>query len=85
MIDLGSGIALAGFFVSGGAVAITVIRTFYNGSKNGKDEKNSFNTAFPCKEHSGIVAGLGSIKETTDRQEKWLSEISRDVKVLLRK
>jgi hypothetical protein len=85
MMDLGSGIALAGFCVSGGAVAITAIRTFsvkdsHNGidGKNGVNGKNGIDAAFPCKEHSGIVASLKS-------QERWLSEISNDVKTLLRK
>ena len=78
MMDLGSGIALAGVSISAGAVAITAIRVF--GSKrNGKD-----GNPFPCKEHSGIVECLNSIKENQERQEKWMGEISGDVKILLR-
>jgi len=81
MMELGSGIAVAGLCISGGAVAITAIRTFAKrpnaviGVSNG----------FPCKEHSGIVQCLESIEKNQDRQEKWLGEISKDVKKLLEK
>jgi len=77
MMELGSGIAVAGLCVSGGAVAITAIRTFAKRNGNPSD--------FPCKEHSGIVACLESIEKNQDRQEKWLGEISTDVKKLLEK
>ena len=88
-MELGSGIAIAGLCVSGGAVAITAIRTFSTktiGGMNGKDGvdgKNGLDSIFPCKEHSGLVACLQSIEKNQDRQEKWLSEISSDVKRIL--
>ncbi|MFH1409109.1 MAG: hypothetical protein ABIH34_04335 [Nanoarchaeota archaeon] len=78
MMDLGSGVALAGVSISAAAVAITAIRVF-NTKRNGK-EGNSF----PCKEHSGLVEGINSIRKNQERQEKWLGEISGDVKILLR-
>ena len=90
MMELGSGIALAGLCVSGGAVAITAIRTFggrrdpING-KDGINGKNGLSAVFPCKDHSGIVVGLNNIKENQDKQEKWLGEISKDVKELLQR
>jgi len=67
-MDLGSGIALAGVCMSGGAVAITAIKIFPKSS-------NSL-----CKEHSGIKIGLEAIQNGLDRHEKWLSVISNDVK-----
>jgi len=79
MIEIGSGIALAGVSISAGAVAIAAIRVF--GSKQSRNSGNPY----PCKEHSGIVVCLESIEKTQDRQEKWLSEISGDVKSLLKK
>lgn len=89
-MDLGSGIALGALCVSGGAVAITAVRTFCGRREvmNGKDGingKNGLNAVFPCKDHSGIVVGLNNIKENQDKQEKWLGEISRDVKELLQR
>jgi len=79
MIEIGSGIAIAGVSISAGAVAITAIRVF----ASNRDEKNiSF---FPCKEHSGIVEGIASIKKNQDRQEKCLETIAVDVKSLLKK
>ena len=93
-MELGSGIALAGLCVSGGAVMITAIRT-YAPKKNGVDGVNGINgkngvnghdsISFPCKEHSGIVVSLSAIKESQTRQEKWLSEISSDVRRILEK
>jgi len=95
-VELGNGIAIAGLCVSGGAVAITAIRTYavrvmadggrngMNGT-NGCDGHNGLDAVFPCKEHSGIVACLEGIEKTQDRQERWLSEISSDVKRLLQK
>jgi len=101
MMELGSGIAIAGLCVSGGAVAITAIRTFAsrtivggvdgvngkdgrNGS-NGTNGRNGLDSIFPCKEHSGIVASLGGIKESQERQEKWMQDISKDVRRILEK
>ena len=91
MMELGSGIALAGFCVSAGAISITAIRTFASRTienhgkdgENGRDGRNGLDAIFPCKEHSGIVACLDNIEKTQDRQEKWLSEISADVKRIL--
>lgn len=77
MIDLGSGIAIAGVCISGGAVVITAIRVF-GGKSNGK------NRAFTCAEHSGMLESLRGIKSTQDRQEKWLGEISGDIKSILK-
>ena len=98
-MELGSGVALAGLCVSGGAVAITAIRTFANKREgpigpsgldgiNGKDGINGRNglySMYPCGEHSGLVASLDGISKNQDRQDKWLSEIAADVKMLLRK
>jgi len=70
------GIAIAGVAISAAAVWVTAIKVKAP-PKNGD--------AFPCKEHSGIVAGIASIKQNQERQEDWLSEISRDVKELLKK
>ena len=76
MIDLGSGIAIAGVCISGGAVVITAIRVF-GGKSNGKQ-------SFTCTEHSGMLESLRGIRSTQDRQEKWLSEISGDIKSILK-
>ncbi len=95
-MELGSGIAIAGLSVSCGAVAITAIRTFSsrtvenhgsNGAdgRDGQNGKNGLDAVFPCREHSGIVACLEGIGKNQDRQDKWLSEISSDVKRLLQK
>ena len=99
MMELGSGIAIAGLCVSGGAVAITAIRTYsqrtivggtdgvngINGhdGRNGNDGHDSI--SFPCREHSGIVVALNGIKESQDKQEKWMSDISKDVRRILEK
>jgi hypothetical protein len=91
MMELGSGIALAGFCVSAGAVSITAIRTFSsrtienkakNGA-NGRDGRNGIDAVFPCREHSGVIACLESMKENQGRQDLWLKEIAADVKRLL--
>jgi hypothetical protein len=85
MLELGSGIAIAGLCVSGGAVAITAIRTFYSPRKQAEVRKSDFATRqgfFPCQEHSGIVACLGNIEKTQARQEEWLKEIRNDLKGL---
>ena len=79
MIEIGSGIALAGVSISAGAVAITAIRVF----ASNRNERNGL--LFPCKEHSGLVEGINSIRKNQERQEKWLGEISGDVKSLLMK
>ncbi len=79
-MELGSGVALAGLCISGGAVAITAIRTFA-----GKGKKDGNCPTILCKEHSGLVACLESIEKNQERQEKWLGEISSDVKNLLRR
>ena len=76
MSDLGSGIAIAGLAVSGGAVIITAIRT-YSAKKNG-------NGCLPCKEHTGVIACLENIEKGQDRHEDWLKEIAADMKILLR-
>lgn len=83
-MELGSGIALGALCVSGGAVAITAVRTF-GGRKKVMNGKDGLNAVFLCKEHSGIVVGLNNIKENQDKQERWLEEISRDVKELLQR
>jgi len=99
MMELGSGIAIAGLCVSGGAVAITAIRTFASRTivggvdgANGRDGRNGADghngrdsISFPCREHSGIVASLGGIKESQERQEKWMQDISKDVRRILEK
>ena len=92
MMELGSGVAVAGLCVSGGAVAITAIRTFatktiVGGTDgiNGKDGRNGTDASFPCVAHSGLVACLEGIEKNQDRQEEWMKEISTDVKELLRK
>ena len=78
MIEVGSGIALAGVSISAGAVVITAIRVFGN-KRNGRNEN-----PFLCKEHSGLVEGIESIKKNQERQEKHLENIAVDVKSLLR-
>ena len=90
MMELGSGIAIAGLCISGGAVAITAIRTFGRpiggiDGKGGINGKNGLNAVFPCKDHSGIVVGLDAIKANQERQEAWMRSISSDVKRLLEK
>jgi len=81
-MDLGSGVAVAGLCVSGGAVAITALRTFNSPEKtNGK--KNGLDSVFPCREHSGLVATLASISQSSERHEEWLKEIAADIKTLL--
>lgn len=76
-MDLGSGVALGTLSVSVGAVCITAIRSRRSENGNGKIHPL-------CSEHSGVKACLESIKESTDRHEHWLGEISRDIKQLLR-
>ncbi len=84
MMELGSGIALGSLCIAAGAVAITAIRASSNANVTiGKNGKNGMQS--PCKEHSGIVACLDNIEKNQDRQEKWLQEISMDVKEILRK
>ncbi len=90
MMELGSGIALAGLCISSGAVAITAIRTFGGRASgkngiNGQNGKNGIDAIFPCKEHSGIVMCLENIEKTQDRQEEWLTDISKDIKQLLKR
>lgn len=87
-MELGSGIALAGLCISGGAVAITAIRTFGNrpmavNGRNGINGKNGSDACSPCKDHSGVIACLDSIEKSQDRHEKWMETISLDVKSLL--
>ena len=76
-MELGSGVGLAGMCISGGAVAITAIRTFA--------KRNSSNRCAPCKDHSGIVVCLENIEKNQDRQERWLGEIAADVKEILQR
>jgi hypothetical protein len=86
MMDIGNGVAIAGLCVSGGAVAITAIRTFVGrGKENYKNGGNGGGGAFPCKEHSGLVVCLEGIEKNQERQERWLGEISQDVKNLLKR
>jgi hypothetical protein len=93
MMEIGSGIAIAGVCISGGAITITAIRTFAsrtieNRGKNGLDGppgRDGLGAIFPCKAHSGLVACFESIQKTQDRQELWLNEISKDIKQLLRR
>ena len=85
-MELGSGIAVAGFWVALAPVAIVAIRTFNkppaHGGINGGNEKDR---PFPCVAHSGFEARLDGLKEGQIRQEEWMQEISADVKELLRK
>ena len=76
MIDLGSGIALGSLCIGASAVAITAIRA--RTKSNGKG-------CYQCDEHSGVIQCLENIEKTQDRQERWLGEISGDMKMLLRK
>ena len=76
MIDLGSGIALGSLCIGASAVAITAIRA--RTKSNGKG-------CYQCDEHSGVIQCLENIEKTQDRQERWLGEISGDIKMLLRK
>ncbi len=88
-MELGSGIAMAGLCISGGAVVITVIRTFGKPSQkgqngvNGVNGKNGKDACFPCKEHSGVMVCLESIEKGQDRHEEWMKSISSDIKILL--
>ena len=75
MIEMGSGIALAGVSISAGGVIITALRVFGN--------KRNVNSPL-CREHTGVMACLESIEKTGDRHEKRLEEIAKDIKVLLR-
>lgn len=79
MIDLGSGIAIAGVCVPAAAVWIAAIRT--KKPANGKGNGNGY----LCKEHSGLVSDIRHIREGQERQEEWLQEISKDVKELMRR
>jgi hypothetical protein len=91
MMDLGSGVALGALCISGGAVAITAIRTFCGPSptSNGKDGidgvngRNGQDATFPCAAHSGVIVGIANIEKNQERQDKWLDQISCDVKKLL--
>jgi hypothetical protein len=86
-MDLGSGIAIAGIAIPTAAVAITAIKTFAV-DRSGlarKAEGENGNGNFPCKEHSGLVMCLENIEKNQERQEKWLGEISTDVKHLLQR
>jgi len=79
-MDLGSGIAVGTLCVSAGAVFITAIcsgKPRENGNGNGKPHPL-------CAEHSGVKACLDAIQDSSERHEKWLGEISRDVKEILR-
>ena len=58
-MDLGSGIALAGVCMSGGAVVIVAIKIFSKSSRNGA----------LCKEHSGIKTGLENIQDDLNRYD----------------
>jgi hypothetical protein len=80
MMDLGSGIAIGGFWIAAAPVAIVALRTF---NKPPENREGGDGRQFPCREHSGIVQCLEGIEKTQDRQEKWLSEISGDVKRIL--
>ena len=89
-MELGSGVAIAGIAIPAAAVAITAIRVFSterSGTKstNGGGNGNGNRGSILCKEHSGLVACLHAIEENQTRQEKWLGEISGDVKNLLRR
>lgn len=89
-MELGSAVALGSLCISGGAVAITAIRTFGNrpaaiNGRNGANGKNGTDFCSPCKEHSGVMACLDSIEKSQDRHEKWMETISGDVKKLLAK
>ncbi|MFA5346510.1 MAG: hypothetical protein WC294_00065 [Methanoregula sp.] len=93
MMELGSGIALGMACLSAGAVSITAIRTFGKPSsldgKNGVNRVNGKNgsdaTFRECPAHSGVVVGIANIEKTQERQDKWLNEISSDVKKLLQR
>jgi hypothetical protein len=80
-MEIGSGIALGTLCVSAGAVCITAIRA----RKSEDTEHSNGNLLHPlCHEHSGVKACLDSIQDTGERHEKWLGEISKDIKELLR-
>ncbi len=76
-MDLGSGVALGGLCVSAGAVCITAIRA--------KSSREDHGIHPLCSEHSGVAACLEAIEKGQERHEEWLSEISKDIKALLRK
>lgn len=84
MMDLGSGIAIGGFWIAAAPVAIVAIRTINNKSRDGSG-KNDLDAVYPCAAHSGFGARLDGLKEGQDRQEKWMSEISADVKRILQR
>lgn len=76
-MDLGSGIALGGLCISTGAVLITAIRS------SDKKPTNGNGNGLRCPDHSGVCVGIENIEEGLGRHEKWLGEISADVKKLL--
>lgn len=83
-MDLGTGVALGGLCVSAGAVCITAIRSSTKKPMNGNGLHANGLLAHPlCSEHSGVAECLKAIKETGNRHEEWLGEISKDVKALV--
>lgn len=83
MIDLGTGIAIAGVSISGGAVAITALKVRYN-QKPPTYGTSPTNGHWVCREHSGLVADMRAIKETSQRQEQWLQSIANDIQQMAR-
>lgn len=80
-MDIGSGIAAGSGISSIVLGTVAVIFKAIN-SRKGCAEKGG-GVPKLCSEHSGLVAGILSIKESQDRHEKWLYEIAQDVKLLL--
>lgn len=78
-MEIGSGIALAGVSASIGAVLITAIRSY---APPGVEKKCDGDV---CQQHSGIIIGIEGIRKSLDRQEKSISEINHDVKMMMRK
>jgi len=77
MIELGSGIALGGFCVSAAAVWITAIR-----SKTAERREDAIGGRNHCLDHSGIDVCLKGVNHRLDGVDKWLGEISTDIKGL---
>ena len=78
-IGIGNAIALGAFFASAAPVCIVAIREKTRAVGNG----NGSGASKPCLEHSGLCKDIGHIKEGQERQDRWLGEISKDVKKLL--
>ncbi len=70
-MDIGSGIL-------GGSTILGTVAVVFKIFTSKKNESGKL-----CAEHSGLLAGIKSIKESQDRHEQWLCDIGHDIKKLL--